>query len=233
MKNTLLACFFLSFLSFSSLAQSRPNPDAPATQPAPTPAPAPITKPAQEDGPIRVLDAPPRSSSNRDPDQPLTWKDRLRLGGSFALSLGTFTNIELAPAAGLQLTDRLVVGGSVVYRYISYRNFSGQRNSDNSYGGRAFAFFKIFENINLNAELETLNVSYVDISTQSPVQRRTNLNSFLAGGSYSTPIGGRFTKNASIVFLYNFSYNRHVNPSFGQQNIYPSGSPLVIRFLFF
>jgi|GEM_PF-1413599 len=229
MKHKFLGIVIASFLAFTALAQSRPNPDAPTTQPT---APAPPPQKPQEDGPMRVLDAPPRPAEARQ-EQPPSWKDRLRLGGSFALTLGTFTNIEVAPAAGLQLTDRLAVGGSVVYRYISNRDFwSRQRVSDNFYGGRAFAFFNILENINLNAELETLNVSYLDV-LGNPVNRRTNLNSFLAGGSYSTPLGGRFIRSASIVLLYNFSFNRHVNPTQPTNNIYPSGSPFVIRFLFF
>lgn len=226
MKNRFLGVAIASFLALTALGQSRPNPDAPINPPT---APAPAPQKPQEDGPMRVLDAPPRAAETR-PDQPPSWKDRLRLGGSFALTLGTFTNIEVAPAAGLQLTDRLAVGGSVVYRYISNRDFfTGRRFTDNFYGGRVFAFFNILENINLNAEIETLNVSYFDNS----VKRRTNLNSLLVGGSYSTPLGGRYVRAASIMFLYNLSFNSHVNPTQPANNIYPSGSPLVIRFLFF
>ena len=231
MKNRFLGVAIASFLALAALGQSRPNPDAPINPPT-APAPVPAPQKPQEDGPMRVLDAPPRAAETR-PDQPASWKDRLRLGGSFALTLGTFTNIEVAPAAGLQLTDRLAVGGSVVYRYISNRDyFSGRRLTDNFYGGRVFAFYNILENINLNAEIETLNVSYTDVSG-TRVNRRTNLNSFLVGGSYSTPLGGRYVRAASIMFLYNLSFNSHVNPTLPSNNIYPSGSPLVIRFLFF
>ncbi|TAF94316.1 MAG: hypothetical protein EAZ32_17915 [Cytophagia bacterium] len=221
MKIQLLRVALLTLLTLPVLAQTRPNPDAPSQPP-----------PRQDDGPMRVLDAPPRQSDGPRQDQPPSWKDRLRLGGSFALTLGTFTNIEVAPAAGLQLTDRLAVGGSVVYRYISSRASTGQRFTDNSYGGRAFAFYNIFENINLNAELETLNVSYFDVSGPV-VKRRTNLNSFLAGGSYSQPLNGRFVRSMSIMVLYNFNFNQHVNPTLPIENIYPSASPLVIRFLLF
>jgi hypothetical protein len=36
--------------------------------------------------------------------------ERVRLGGSFGLSLGTVTNINLSPMAGYELTEKLVGG---------------------------------------------------------------------------------------------------------------------------
>jgi hypothetical protein len=205
-----------ALLATSTLfAQTIPNPDVPIEP--------------QEEGPIKVMNEPPRRSD--EPQAPPSWKDRLRLGGSFGLSLGTFTNIEVSPMAGLQLTNKLTVGAGPVYQYYRWSGFGGPASSQSVYGGRIFSFLNVLENINLNVEYESLNRQYADFTNRR--NNRIWLNSFLVGGSYSTPLGGRFVRSANIMILYNLRYNSLVNPSDPTQNLYPNGSPLVFRVTFF
>jgi hypothetical protein len=202
-------------LSVSAAAQTA-NPDAPP----------PVR---EQDGPIKVLNEPPRKAPPRPPS-PL---DKIRLGGSIGpLSFGTYTSIGVSPVAGYQVTERLALGGGLSYTYSSYRDpYSRVKSNSNNYGGRLFGMFNVFNSINLNAEYESLNVEYPDYTAR--VYRRTWLNSAMVGASYSTPIGGRFIKAFNLMVLYNLSYNNLVNPSDRTQNIYPTSSPLVIRAVLF
>ena len=202
-------------LSVSAAAQTA-NPDAPP----------PVR---EQDGPIKVLNDPPRKAPPRPPS-PL---DKIRLGGSIGpLSFGTYTSIGVSPVAGYQVTERLALGGGLSYTYSSYRDpYSRVKSNSNNYGGRLFGMFNVFNSINLNAEYESLNVEYPDYTAR--VYRRTWLNSAMVGASYSTPIGGRFIKAFNLMVLYNLSYNNLVNPSDRTQNIYPTSSPLVIRAVLF
>ena len=169
----------------------------------------------------RPVEGRPRS------EVPQTILDRLRLGGSFGLSLGNFTNINLSPMAGLNLTERLVLGGGVTYMYASYRplGFSAsQRVSTSNYGGRAFAMFTILPMITLQAEYEVLNVQY---SINSRDRARTWLASPLIGGAYTQPLGGRFTRSILMTALYNINYQSQLGPT--GRNISPYSSPFVLR----
>ncbi|MFN3382341.1 hypothetical protein [Runella zeae] len=221
MRNTTLMLGVLGWLfAFSALAQNTANPDAPPVR--------------QEEGPIKVMNEPPKKKPERAPSA----LDKLRLGGSIGpLSFGTVTSIGVSPVAGYQVTDRLALGAGVTYQYTSirYRSFgstAAYKESYDNYGGRVFGMFNVFESINLNAEYETLNVQYRDYLSNG-IARRKWINSALVGASYSTPIGGRFIKAFNIMLLYNLSYNSLVNPSYPSENIYPTSSPLVIRAVLF
>ncbi|MFN4144417.1 MAG: hypothetical protein ACK4GN_01245 [Runella sp.] len=218
MRNTYWGIVFGVFFTFSASAQNTPNPDAPP----PT---------TQEEGPIKVLREPPRRQEQ--PARPPSALDRLRLGGSIGpFNFGTITSLGISPVAGLQLTERLSLGGGLSYQYTSIRFNRNSRSTFNNYGGRAFAMFNVIPNINLNAEYESLNVQYRD-NNNSGVPRRTWLNSAMIGASYSTPTGGRFIRAFNLMFLYNLNYNQHTNPTNPNENIYPTGSPLVIRAVLF
>ncbi|MCU0339026.1 MAG: hypothetical protein MUE30_04020 [Spirosomaceae bacterium] len=208
------------FCIITAASAQTPNPDAPP----PT---------SQEDGPMKVLDAPPRKSQ---PQRPPSALDKLRLGGSIGpFSFGNFTSIGVSPVAGFQATERLSLGGGLSYQYSSFRDPffpSAPRQRFSNYGGRVFGMFNVFQNINLNAEYESLNVPYNDYGA-SGIVRRKWLNSAMVGASYSTPTGGRFARAFNIMVLYNLSYSNLVNPSDPRINIYPTSSPLVIRAVLF
>lgn len=202
-------------LTVSAAAQTA-NPDAPP----------PVR---EQDGPIKVLNEPPR----KEPPRPPSALDRVRLGGSVGpLSFGTVTSIGVSPIAGYQVTDRLALGGGLSYQYTQIRYSPTVKSSYDNYGGRFFGMFKVYESINLNAEYESLNVQYLDYLNNG-ITRRKWINSAMVGASYSTPIGGRFIRAFNLMVLYNLSYNNLVNPSYPAENIYPTSSPLVIRAVLF
>lgn len=150
--------------------------------------------------------------------------DRVRLGGSFGLSFGTYTNINLSPMAGYQITEKLVGGVGVTGMY-----FRSKYYGVNSiyYGGRAFLMYAVVPMINIIAEYETMNV---EADTFIKYDARKWISSPMLGASYSQPINARFTKAVHLTALFNFNYNNQID-DYGN-NISPYGSPFVFRITF-
>ena len=150
--------------------------------------------------------------------------DRLRLGGSFGLSFGAVTNINLSPMAGYELTEKLVAGVGVTGMYYKSRFF----NADAFYyGGRGFLMYSVLPMINVIAEIEGMNV---EMDTFIKYDARKWIASPMLGASYSQPIGTRFIKAVHFTALYNFNYNNQLD-DYGN-NISPYGSPFVFRITF-
>ena len=213
LKSVVLA--ILLALSGQSIMAQTQNPDA---------------QPIRQDGPIRVLNAPPQPKPQDDPNRPQTIMDKIRLGGSFGLSVGTITNINISPMIGLQLTPKLTLGTGLIYQYYK-STFPGFNYQNNIFGGRVFGLYNISNGINAHVEYEAVSQKYLDINDGR--YKPTLLNSFLVGGTYSQPTGGRLVRAINLSVLYNLSYNSQVNPTAPLQNISPYGSPLVIRLSFF
>lgn len=171
------------------------------------------------------------SDENKQPEVPFKkyeqapFLDRLRLGGSFGLSFGTVTNINISPMAGINLTDKLVGGIGVTYMWFRSRLFNV---NSSYYGGRTFLMYSVLPMANIQAEYEVMNVSY-----RRNVQENVRqwIGSPMVGGSYTQPLGGRFTRNVHMTLLYSLNYQNQLNPFTGQ-NISPYNSPFVFRVTF-
>lgn len=147
--------------------------------------------------------------------------DRLRAGGSFGLSFGSVTNVNLSPMVGYELTEKLVGGVGATLMYFRSRYYS---ISTVYYGGRGFLMYSVFPMINLIGEFEGMNV-------EASYQKRKWLGSPLIGASYSQPIGKRLIKGVHFTILYNLSYNNQIDQYSGQ-NLSPYSSPFVFRVTF-
>jgi hypothetical protein len=150
--------------------------------------------------------------------------ERVRLGGSFGLSLGTVTNINLSPMAGYELTEKLVGGVGVTGMYYHSKYFG--MNSI-YYGGRAFLMYSVLPMVSLIGEIEGMNV---EADTFKKYDVRKWLASPMLGAAYSQPVGGRFIKAVHLTVLYNLNYNNQLD-DFGN-NISPYSSPFVFRVTF-
>ena len=213
-RNTLLSCLFIITLSVTSTVFAQNDeyyrPDSVRKERPVRKEPAPV-----EDQKPLELQKP--ESNLKD----LAFKERIRLGGSFGLSFGTITNVNISPMAGYQITDKLVggIGATVMWfksKYFGYNTIN--------YGGRAFLMYQVFPVINIIAEYETLNVpmSY---------QKRTWLSSPMIGASYSQPTGGKLIRAVHFTALYNLNYNNQIDP-YNMENLSPYGSPFVFRVTF-
>ncbi|REA62032.1 hypothetical protein DSL64_10240 [Dyadobacter luteus] len=151
----------------------------------------------------------------------LPFIDRLRLGGSFGLSFGTVTNVNLSPMAGYELTEKLVAGVGLTGMYFRSRYYN---INTLYYGGRGFLMYNVFPMVNLVGEIEGMNV-------EASYQKRKWLASPLLGAAYSQPVGGRFIKAVHLTVLYNLSYHNQIDQYSGQ-NLSPYSSPFVFRVTF-
>ena len=143
-------------------------------------------------------------------------RHRTFFGGGIGLSFGDVDYIEVAPLVGLRVTPRIDAGLSLLYRWRSDGRYDPSIDTSD-YGGTLFGRFRVMRSAFLEADWEYLNWEYIrsDLSTG-----RTNTSSFLAGGGYYQPLGGR----TSFFFsaLYNFSYDDN-------DPLEPYGSPWVFR----
>jgi hypothetical protein len=147
--------------------------------------------------------------------------DRLRTGGSFGLSLGTVTNINIAPNIGYELTEKLVAGVGVNLMYFKYRYYN---INTLYYGGKGFLMYSVLPMVNLIGEFEAMNV-------EGSYQKRQWLASPMVGASYSQSISKKLVKAVHFTVLYNLNYNNQLDQYSGQ-NLSPYGSPFVFRVTF-
>jgi hypothetical protein len=146
------------------------------------------------------------------------FKERIVTGGGFGLSFGNVQDfVSVSPMIGYRVTARLIAGTGFTYRYTSYKFFKPSIKL-NDYGVNPFLRFTVYKNIFIQTEYEYLNYEF---PTSNRETFRRNFNSFLAGGGFVQPVGGKVS--FYILALYNFSYAN------SQTGYSPYDSPLVIR----
>jgi hypothetical protein len=166
-----------------------------------------------------------RDNLTKIAEEPKSFEDRLRLGGSFGLRFGSVTHVNISPSVGYELTNRLVAGVGGSFMWYKYRYYD---TNTIYYGGRTFLMYSVIPQLNLNAEYEALNV-------EKAYQKRTWIGSPLVGASYTQPIGTKLIKGVHITLLYNLNYHNQVDYSAGPaaaRNISPYASPWVFRVSF-
>lgn len=171
---------------------------ASAQTPMPPQPPPPTPQPQQQPPPM----APPPPS-------------RVFWGGGLGFGFGDVDWVEVSPLVGYRVHPKIDLGLALTYRWRSDDRFDLDTND---YGGTLFGRYRAWRNLFLEADWEYLNWEYVrfDLSTE-----RTNTSSFLAGGGYYQPLGGR--ASMAVSALYNFSYDDN-------DPLEPYGEPWVLRF---
>lgn len=146
-------------------------------------------------------------------------KERIVVGGGLGASFGSQQDFfSISPMIGYKVTERLMAGSGVTYRYTKYKFYSPAIKLID-YGFNPFARYNIFNGIFAQVEYEYLNYEFPVTIEQSV---RKAYNSFLAGGGFVQPIGDKAA--FYVLALYNFSY-QDVQP--GEYT--PYASPLVLR----
>ncbi|MBT1702115.1 hypothetical protein [Chryseosolibacter indicus] len=148
------------------------------------------------------------------------FKDRIVFGGGLGLGFSNVQDfISVSPVVGYRLTERLMAGANISYRYTNYKYYRPSIKL-NDYGVGPFARFTVYKNIFVQAEYEYLNYEFPTSSIGE--NTRKTFNSFLAGGGFIQPLGPNV--GFYLMALYNFSYK---NPPAGEY--LPYDSPLVLR----
>jgi hypothetical protein len=137
-------------------------------------------------------------------------------GGSIGLGLGDVTYVSVAPLVGYQVSDRLAVGGSLIYQYTNDDRYQPAITT-NDYGASVFGRYMIKGPFFAQAELEQLSYEYVRSNLTTT---RTDATSLFVGGGVAWPLGSKVSAFATA--LYNLSY--------GSQSPSPYSSPWVFRF---
>ena len=83
------------------------------------------------------------------------WRDKVSLGGNFAVQLSESLVIDVSPTTGYRITPRWVAGGGVTYIYMSGKSASAQ----SVYGGRTFAQVGLARWLCLRAEYEAFGLN--------------------------------------------------------------------------
>jgi hypothetical protein len=156
------------------------------------------------------------SISNIYSQEEQSLKGQLFLSPDFGLMFGTINLIELSPALGYCITDRLSAAAGLKYMFYSktrvYSNQAAEKT--NIYGPRAFARYILVKNLgeflpvglntNVFADVEfesnSLERKYFDYPT-FPDKGRFWYDAFLIGGGFSQAASERI--NISFVMLWN------------------------------
>lgn len=149
-------------------------------------------------------------------------KERIVTGGGFGLSFGrTSDYFSVSPVIGYRLTNRLLGGTGITYRYENHKNFT-PRLTTHGYGANPFLRFTVYKNIFIQTEYEHLNYEFPVITNGQLETARQNFNYVLGGGGFIQPLG----KNVFfyLIALYNFSYTE---PSGTQYS--PYNRPVIVR----
>ena len=147
-------------------------------------------------------------------------RERLFFGGNFGLQFGTYTDIQVAPIAGLWVLPRLAVAVGPDYRYYKYID-----TRTSIYGGKAYMQFVVVQNLNsiiplgvnmgifLHLEDEILSMQSSFWKNPPFTSKRFTINTVLAGAGISQQIGRRSSLNFMVLWALNDSgYEIYGNP---------------------
>jgi hypothetical protein len=154
------------------------------------------------------------------------WKNRLLYGGSFSLSIGSTTFIEVSPIIGYRIIPRVSVGIGATYIY--YRSVYFGNFSTNIYGGNAFATVVVIKNIGeflhlqsstnvfIHMEDELLSMERRFFNNPTPdAAGRFMVQNIWVGPGIKQRIGAR--SGIYLMVLWNLNqtmYSLYSNPTF-------------------
>ncbi|MCY7411059.1 MAG: hypothetical protein LH473_12370 [Chitinophagales bacterium] len=107
-----------------------------------------------QDKPEESSGSPDNSSASPDSKSYIPFKDRIFVGGSFALSFGNVTYIGVSPIVGYHFTPKLSGGVGISYYYWK-DNIYHYENS--IYGGLLFSRYIVYKGLFLEADFEANN----------------------------------------------------------------------------
>jgi hypothetical protein len=171
-----------------------------------------VEEPVQIEGKKKPVDEKPKFS------------DRLVFGGDIGLSVGTYTYINVSPAVGYRLTNRLTVGLGPIYIYENYKNYNLESSM---YGAKVITSFTVLRGTDINPNFQIGNLilhmenEVLNVKPLVPDQygwaygNRLWIDNFLVGGGLSQSISSKF--NVSVLILWDVTnnvYSPYSNPIF-------------------
>ena len=165
------------------------------------------------------------SKSFSQQEEKSNFMDRVYFGGGFGAWFSeNYSYVELSPAAGYMITQKLSAGIGITYKYIDrryyYTNGDSFKRSSNVYGGRLFARMSVYGPLYLYGEYESLSYEFPS-GVGSEFNREWVPGLFLGAG-FMQPMGRK--GGIGIMILYNFQHDDLRSPY---------NSEWVYRFNFF
>lgn len=158
--------------------------------------------------------------SQRTRNEPPPLRERIFFGGSFGLQLGTITDIQVSPIAGIWVLPRVAIALGPTYRF--YKDYFTKTDL---YGGRGYVQFAVIQNLSniipigsntgifLHLEDELLSLESAAWKSPPYSSDRFFVNTVLAGAGLSQQIGKRAAVNMMVLWAVNESdYNIYSNP---------------------
>lgn len=153
-----------------------------------------------------LLQRVPEQAPGKTREEKPPVRERLFFGGNFWLSLGSYTNIDIAPVVGLWVLPRLAVAVGPEFNYINYNDGHG---STTIWGGKTFVQFVVIKDLSkflplglntgiflhLEDEYLSLNTKYWKNIVYPPYS--FGMNTLLGGVGVSQQIG----RTSSINFM--------------------------------
>lgn len=122
--------------------------------------------------------------------------NRWQTGGDFAVSFGTVTYVNISPRVGYRFTEKLTLGGGVVYNYLKDNRIKGFEFSN--YGGLIFANYSIIPELMLVSEYQSLSVErYSEFTNQ---KTRVPVNILFIGAAYKLQLGAKSFGYISLLY---------------------------------
>jgi hypothetical protein len=146
--------------------------------------------------------------------------ERIFFGGSFSLALGTITNIEFAPIAGIWLFPRVSVAAGPTYQF-----YKDPFDRTDIFGVRTYMQYVVIQDINklipigantaifIHGEYEALSLENSFWTTVSSSSKRFGINTMLGGLGFNQPLGIRSSVNLMILWaITENNYGIYDNP---------------------
>jgi hypothetical protein len=138
-------------------------------------------------------------------------RERMFFGGSFWLSFGSVTNIQIAPIVGAWVLPRVAVAAGPDYRF-----YKDEYSQTSVYGAKAYVQYVFLQDLNnvlpigihtgifLQLEDEYLNLESADWPQYNQGQdERFSVNTVLLGGGIRQQMGPRSSVNFVVLWALN------------------------------
>lgn len=127
--------------------------------------------------------------------------DRWWFGGGVGLGFGDVDYVTIEPMVGFRATEKVSVGGGLIFRYRSDDRFTPSF-STTDYGANTFLRYYVHRPVFLQVEYEHL--SYERLLSDGTMDR-DGYDSLFGGAGFSRPMGDRSA--FFVTVLYNFLYD--------------------------
>ena len=160
---------------------------------------------------VAQKESPPEGTEETEPAPPPPYKQkqslasRMYVGGWLgASSSSAVDRIEAAPEIGFQVTPKIQLGGSLVYRYRNDKRFQPDLSSTDL-GGSLFGRYFLYAPFFLHLGVEHLTWEYYDPFQVNLTKIDANHTGVLIGPGFALSIGPRAA--TYIAFLYDVNYD--------------------------